>query len=63
MSTLKNLVKDQNTENSFFSALNYAISFSINKETEYFKDEVLKNKIGVDLYQKLELKNKCVFLT
>ena len=61
MSTLKNPVKDQNTENSFFSALIYAINFSINKETEYFKDEVPKNKIGVDLYQKLELKKQmCV---
>ena len=55
MITLKNPVKDQNTESCFCSA------FFIYKETEYFKDEVLKNKIGIDLYQKLELKKQmCV---
>ena len=44
MSTLKNPVEEQNTENSFFSALIYAINFSINKETENFEYEVLKIK-------------------
>ena len=44
MSTLKNPVVEQNTENSFFSALIYAINFSINKETENFEYEVLKIK-------------------
>ena len=61
MSTLKNPEEEQNTENSFFSALIYAINFSINKETENFEYEVLKNKIGADLYQKLEQKSNCVF--
>ena len=56
MITLKNPVKDQNTESCFFS------TFFINKETEYFKDEVLKNKIGIDLYQKLELKKQMCIL-
>ena len=61
MSTLKNPVEEQNTENSFFSALIYAINFSINNETENFEYEVLKNKIGADLYQKLEQKKQmCV---
>ena len=44
MNTLKNPVEEQNAENSFFSALIYAINFSINKETENFEDEVLKIK-------------------
>ena len=44
MNTLKNPVEEQNTENSFFSALIYAINFSINKETESFEYEVLKIK-------------------
>ena len=49
MSTLKN------------PALIHAINFSINKETENFEYEVLKNKIGADLYQKLEQKKQmCV---
>ena len=61
MSTLKNPVKKQNTENSFFSALIYAINFSINKEIENFEDEVLKNKLGGDLYRKLEQKKQFVF--
>ena len=61
MSTLKNPLEEQNTENNFFSALTYTINFSINKETENFEYEVLKNKIGADLYQKLERKKQmCV---
>ena len=58
MNTLKNSVEEQNAENSFFSALIYAINFSINKETENFDDEVLKNKIGASLYQELEQKKQ-----
>ena len=62
MSTLKNPVKKQNTENSFFPALIYAINFSINKEIENFEDKVLKNKIGGDLYRKLEQKKTICIL-
>ena len=61
MNTLKNPVEEQNAENSFFSALIYAINFSINKETKKFEDEVLRDKIGDDFYQKLEQKKQiCV---
>ena len=56
-----NPIEDQTRENSFFSVLIYAINFSINNETEKFEDEILKDKIGRNLFQKLDAKKQiCV---
>ena len=61
LETLVNPVEDQTRENSFFSALIYAINFSINNETEKFEDEILKDKMGRNLFQKLDAKKQiCV---
>ena len=58
LETLVNPVEEQTRENSFFSALIYAINFSINKETKKMEETVLKHKIGKDLFQKLDGKKQ-----
>ena len=59
--TLLNPIEEQTKENSFFSALIYALNFSINKETDAFSDEEIKNKIGESLFKKLlSKKNNCI---
>ena len=61
LNTLINPIGEQTRENSFFSALIYAINFSINKETKKFEDEVLRDKTGSELFQKLNAKKQiCV---
>ena len=59
--TLINPIEEQTKENSFFSALIYALNFSINKETDAFSNEEIKNKIGESLFEKLlSKKNHCI---
>ena len=61
LETLVNPIVEQTRENSFFSALIYAINFDINKETKKSEDKVLKDKIGKDIFQKLGAKKQiCV---
>ena len=62
LNTLVNPIEEQTRENSFFSALIYAINFSINKETKKIEDEVLKDKIGRELFQKLNAKKHICIL-
>ena len=61
LNTLINPIGEQTKENSFFSALIYTINFCINKETKKFEDEVLRDKTGSELFQKLNAKKQiCV---
>ena len=61
LETLVNPIVEQTRENSFFSALIYAINFDINKETKKSEDKVLKDKIAKDIFQKLGAKKQiCV---
>ena len=54
LKTLVNPVKEQTKENSFFSALIYAINFQFHKEREEFSDEEIKTKIGEKFFDKLK---------
>ena len=59
--TLINPIEEQIKENSFFSALIYALIFSINKEADAFSDEEIENKTGESLFEKLlSKKNNCI---
>ena len=46
LETLENPVSEQTRENSFFSALNYALNYHYSKEVDEFSDEELETKIG-----------------
>ena len=61
LETLTNPVEEQTRENSFYSALTFAISYFKNKETEAFDEEIIKTKIGEELYLKLQSKkDQCI---
>ena len=59
---MTNPVEEQTRENSFFSALIYAINVIINEETQKLEDEVLKDKIGRELFEKLNSKKQICIL-
>ena len=54
--TLKNPVLEQTNENSFYSALLFAIKFNKTNDFDYYEEDQLKEKIGEDLYLNLEQK-------
>ena len=54
--TLKNPVLEQTNENSFDSALLFAIKFNKTNDFDYYEEDQLKEKIGEDLYLNLEQK-------
>ena len=58
MQTLINPVSEQTKENSFFSALLYAINYYFHKSTEEFSEGELKTKIGENLFDKLKIQEK-----
>ena len=58
---LKNPIKEQTKVNSFISALFYAINYSKNQETDYFKIKDLRNKIGAELFDEINKNSeKCI---
>ena len=61
LETLKNPVVEQTTENSFYSALLFAIKFIKTEDSDFCEEDELKEKIGENLYVKLETK-KDVFV-
>ena len=56
LQTLTNPVEERTKENSFYSALRFAINYLKKGETDYFEEEILKEKIGNKLYADLESK-------
>ena len=58
---LQNPIKEQTKENSFMSALLYAINYNKNNETTYFEIEDLREKIGSELFDEINKNSKkCV---
>ena len=58
---LKNPVKEQTKENSFISALLFAINYKKNKEVCYFETEDLRDKIGAELFDEINKNSeKCI---
>ena len=61
LETLINSVLEQTRENSFYSALLFAIKFIKTQNPEHSEEEQLKEEIEKDLHANLELKKICVF--
>ena len=57
---LTNPVEEQTKENSFYLALLFAINYLKKGETDYFEEEMLKEKIGDKLYGALESRKRHV---
>ena len=55
---LQNPIKEQTKENSFMSALLYAINYNKNKETTYFEIEDLREKIGSECFDEINKNSK-----
>ena len=62
LETLKNPVVEQTRENSFYSALLFAIKFNKAEDSDFCEEEELKEKIGENLYIKLESKRDMCLL-
>ena len=62
LETLTNPVEEQTKENSFYLALLFAINYLKKGETDYFEEEMLKEKIGDKLYGALESKKDMCIL-
>ena len=61
LQTLKNPVAEQTKENSFYSALLFAIKFIKTTNSNFCEEEELKEKIGQNLYMELHSKrDMCV---
>ena len=60
--TLKNPLEEQTKQNSFYSALLYAIRFCKTKKSDLCEENELKNEIGLDLFSKLESKKDMCIL-
>ena len=56
LETLKNPAVEQTRENSFYSVLLFAIKFNKTEDSDFCEEEELKEKIGENLYIKLESK-------
>ena len=62
LETLKNPAVEQTRENSFYSVLLFAIKFNKTEDSDFCEEEELKEKIGENLYIKLESKRDMCLL-